>query len=321
MKKFYSLLITFFAISSSFAQNTAIVSGDWDDAKTWSAKHIPANNEQVDIPAGITVEVNDNQQIPTTNLDVRVFGKLVLNNGKLSIGDNSTITLFATGSLVSLKGNSADKIDIGGIQQYIGSFGTLYGPLVATSTTNGFKTIGYTILPVKFVQFSVANQNNQVLVQWATAEEKGATYFEVERSTNGTSWSTIAQVKAAGNSSQQTNYSYIDKNTASGTVYYRVKQTDTNGSATYTAIQSLRMQGGSQVNIIAAQNLLAVQFTKQVQGKVEVVVVNHAGQVVTKQVIQNPVGQVTLPTANLKGAYFVAIQSVAGICVSKQVVL
>ena len=250
-----------------------------------------------------------------------VFGKLVLKNGKLRIGDNSKITLFTTGSLISIKENNADQITIGGIEKYNGTFGTLYGPLVASKSTSGFQPVTYTVLPVKFTQFNVVAKNSHVVVQWATAEETGAAYFEVERSSNGTTWTTVGQVKAAGNTAQQTQYNYTDNYTVNGTIYYRIKQADVNGKANYTAIQTIRSGAMAQVNIVAAQNKVAVQFNQPVKGKVEVLIVNHAGQVINKQLIQNGAGQVVLNTTNLKGAHFVTISNGAGINASKQVVL
>ena len=103
----------------------------------------------------------------------------------------------------------------------------IVGPVYASVATAGtFISIPMTILPVKFVGFSVARQNNDVLVQWSTAEEVAAANYEVERSFDGTTWSKVGTLAAKGNATSLTNYSFTDRNLSSQTAYYRVKQLD-----------------------------------------------------------------------------------------------
>lgn len=320
MKQFFTLALSFFFIASSFAQVTAVKSGNWTDDNTWSTKMQPATGEDVIIPDDLTVEVAENL-MTSADLNVKIFGTLKLNQGKLRIGNNSIITIYPKGRLVPAQGNGGEKIEIGNTEQYTGLQGTLTGPMVASKSTSGFQSFAMAALPVKFTQFSVATQNNNVLVQWSTAEEQDAAYFEVQRSTNGADWNAIGQVAAAGNSNRLTQYTFTDKNKLAGTVYYRIKQADINGKAAYTPVQSIRSQAAAQVAIVAYQSGVSVQFGQQVKGKVAVLVVNRAGQVVARQNFESPVGNVMLNTASLKGNFFVSIQSAAGVTASKQVVL
>lgn len=326
MKNFYTLLVSFLFIATSFAQtNMAVLNGRWDNAGTWSLKRVPANGDKVEIPSNKTVEIAGNEDASAANMDVNVFGTLQLDNGKLTLGYNSKITLQEGGRLVTLKRTPADKIIIGNVEKYNGSEGTLTGFMVATSTTsvspNGFMKALPTILPVKFASFDVAIKNGGVQVQWATAEEANADYFEIERSNGNNVWTALGRVKAAGNSTSLVQYSFTDKSSVNGTVYYRIKQADVDGKTVYTTIKSVTNNNTAQVNIIAVNSQVAVQFAKEVKGKVDVLVVNRAGQVMARQTLNNPVGNITLNTASLKGNYYVAIQSAAGVSASKQVVL
>lgn len=327
MKKFYTLILSFFFIAAAFAQtNTAVTNGRWDNANTWSLRHAPINGETVEIPADKTVEVSGNIDLLSTTLDVKIWGSMVLNNGKLNLGTNSKITLFEGATLVTSKFTPADKINIGSVEKYTGTEGTLTGPLLSSNKTsispNGFMTSEPVVLPVKFASFNVAAKNNEVLVKWSTAEETGAAYYEVQRSNNGTQWTAIGQVKAAGNTKSLTPYNFTDRHNLAGTVYYRIKQVDVDSKMIYTAVQTLVNTNGSQVSIVAANQKVAVQFAQPVKGKVEVVVLNRAGQVVARQLVENGAGQVVLhQIASLKGVYFVAVHNGQGISASQQVIL
>ncbi|MGV3658232.1 MAG: hypothetical protein ACO1NX_09765 [Chitinophagaceae bacterium] len=320
MKQIFTLVIALFAISSSFAQVTAVKNGKWDEKGTWNTNNLPPSGSEVIIPNGIAVQVDDNAKFTNVDFTVQVFGILSLNQGKLNIGGNSVINVYPSGRIVPVKGNGGEKITIGNIEQYTGKEGIIYGPMVATKTTNGFVPFTFSVLPVQFASFGVALQNGKVLVQWSTIQEDGASYFEVERSTNGTDWTGIGQVTATGNSTRLVQYAFTDRNLVNGTAYYRIKQADVTGKTAYTAVQAIRT-AAAQVSIMNFHNKVAVQFGKEVKGKVDVLVVNRAGQVVARQTLTNPVGNVVLNTSSLKGNHFVTIQSIAGVSASQQVVL
>ena len=327
MKNLYTLFISFlFIISVSAQKNIAIADGTWTNNSIWSLNHVPVNGEMVIIPGDITVQVAGNQDYSTTQLDIQVWGTLEMNNGKLALGYQSKITLFDAATIETLKWNSADKINIGGVEKYNGAEGTITGPLVANNLTsvspNGFMKSAPVVLPVKFAQFSVTTKNNAVQVQWATAEEVNAAYFEVQRSSNGTTWVEVGNVKAAGNTTALTQYNFTDRSMMTGKSFYRIKQADVDGKVVYTSVQSISNNGGKAVSIVTAAHQVAVQFAQPAKGKTEVLMLNAAGQVVIRQVVENGSGVVVLNnTTNLKGAYFVAVNNGAGISASQQIIL
>ena len=61
-------------------------------------------------------------------------------------------------------------------------------------------------LPVLFTKFEAGCTNNGALVSWSTGSESNANYFELQRSTNGNDWTSMATIKAAGNSSKGHTY-------------------------------------------------------------------------------------------------------------------
>lgn len=88
-------------------------------------------------------------------------------------------------------------------------------------------------LPVLFKLFNVQCRQGEVDLVWITAQEFNAKHFEVERSSNGTSWTSIATLPAAGISYSDKTYTYTDNQPGK---FYRIKQVDLDGDFQYTAV-------------------------------------------------------------------------------------
>ncbi len=95
-------------------------------------------------------------------------------------------------------------------------------------------------LPITLVDFSARlNVLKRVDVRWTTAAEINNDFFTVERSHNGINFEQLAVVFGAGNSSKTTNYHTVDHNPLIGISYYRLKQTDYDGTFTYSPIVTI----------------------------------------------------------------------------------
>jgi parallel beta-helix repeat protein len=120
---------------------------------------------------------------------------------------------------------------------------------IAFSTASGagqtseFNTVTTSILPVQFLSFDAALKGEKVLVSWTTAQERNASHFEVEKSTDGTNFKTIGRVAAAGNSSRKIDYSFTDNNVESGVSFYRLRQVDLDARAVFTRVVPIRNEG------------------------------------------------------------------------------
>ncbi|SFQ76211.1 right-handed parallel beta-helix repeat-containing protein [Hymenobacter arizonensis] len=103
--------------------------------------------------------------------------------------------------------------------------------------------IGSFPLPVELVTFTVtAVKNLDAALVWRTATEKNNDRFEVERSLNGVDFAAIGQVRGQGTKSSATDYALTDAGIgrkASGLVYYRLKQVDTDGTATFSPVRTV----------------------------------------------------------------------------------
>ena len=95
------------------------------------------------------------------------------------------------------------------------------------------------VLPVTILDFSASYASaNNVKVAWSTTNEINASYFEVERSSDKTSFIGVAQVNASESFTPIHSYSLNDQlyNVTGNTVYYRLRIVDNDGKYTYSKI-------------------------------------------------------------------------------------
>lgn len=106
-------------------------------------------------------------------------------------------------------------------------------------------------LPVKGLKINTVEEAaGGTRILFSTEAEYNTAAMETQKSTDGITWSTIHQQPAAGNSDRYKAYSSTDAVSASNTVYYRIRQTDIDGSSTYSAVVSFKggEKSGSSMN-------------------------------------------------------------------------
>lgn len=117
-------------------------------------------------------------------------------------------------------------------------------------------------LPIELLKFEASCENDIVTISWSTASETNNSYFSLEKSVNLYDWINIATIKGAGNSNQIINYSYFDENDNGLIVYYRLSQTDYDGSRdTFPSIQVSCKDFGEQVKIEEYPNPFKKEIT------------------------------------------------------------
>jgi len=112
------------------------------------------------------------------------------------------------------------------------------------TTLTGFYTLsdGNQPLPVELASFTGQYANNSVLLNWTTASEKNNKGFGVERRVGeGSNWQPVAFV--AGKSANGAAYKYVDVAAPQGTVYYRLRQEDNDGTTAYSPVVAVVVAG------------------------------------------------------------------------------
>lgn len=311
--------ISLFAIANHKIK-VKTTNGIWRQAATWDLNRLPGHADTVVIPAGNTLWIDENENLPGSTLHIQVYGTLSFTiNGKLSLDENSTVVVYPGGTLLG-NGQPSQTLRIGNVEKYRGTSPAIVGPQLANATT-GAGFINFTVLPVKFIGFNVAKSGKDALIQWSTSQEVNAAIYEVEYSTDAKNWSVIAAVQAAGNTNNTSNYAFTHKNVSAKAAYYRIKQVDLNGAFSHTQIKAVKFaESNAEVRISAAASQVVLQFAEQIKGLVEVRLVNLNGQVISRQTISQPLGQVILPFNN-KGNFIIAVSNGQDVSVARQVIL
>ncbi len=106
---------------------------------------------------------------------------------------------------------------------------TTAGNLISVFSSNPF--------PVTLLSLKAIPQQNAIDVQWTTAQEINNRGFFLERSEDGTTFSTLAWIDGKGTTYTPQNYNYLDKNVRPYVLYhYRLKQIDYDGNSQYSNV-------------------------------------------------------------------------------------
>ncbi|WP_207512271.1 S8 family serine peptidase [Longitalea luteola] len=94
-------------------------------------------------------------------------------------------------------------------------------------------------LPIVLGQFTVTKNNKAALLQWTTLQETNTSRFIIEKSIDGSSYTAIGTVAAAGNSGSVKKYQFTDAEMANGINYYRIKTIDKDAKSSLSPVRSL----------------------------------------------------------------------------------
>ncbi|MGB5529409.1 MAG: M14 family zinc carboxypeptidase [Ignavibacteriaceae bacterium] len=142
----------------------------------------------------------------------------------------------------------------------------------------------YGIVPVELSSFTATAFSKEVVLNWTTSSELNNMGFEIERKslTNSYGWQTIGFVEGSGSSTSTNNYSFNDKNPIKGTLLYRLKQIDFDGSFRIYTTEGVHFEG--VYNYALEQNYpnpfnpsTVINYSIPADGNVELTVYNILG--------------------------------------------
>lgn len=229
----------------------SITNGNWVSTGSWSytsggssCSCIPQAGDFVSIEHTITIasDINLNDGSNPTFIVIQAAGLLDFDgNIKLQLAIGSIIELATGGQITTDDSNANDRITIGNTAAWRSRCNAGYTPPNCGSVTGAASicldadgdpssTCTGVPLPTGFLilkgKFDPSNQ--WVQLQWFTAESKKSVY-NVERSTDGKSFEIIKVVNGASTNIQAQQFVALDKNSPEGIIYYRIKQTTTEG--------------------------------------------------------------------------------------------
>ncbi len=240
--------------------------GGWN---TTTAKYVSAPTSFTDSPGGnyapnATSSLRYNNQIPLTNAlgavlefdtqwDIETdwdYGQIQLstNNGSTWIALEGQYTNPGTGSFQPNNQPVYDGTQLSWVHESIDItayadkqvvirfyFASDYAVQKDGWYVDNVKISVYNaIVPVELVSFTSSIINNTISLNWITATELNNAGFTVEKSLDNIVWNTIGTVSGNGTTTEAHNYSFTDQDPFVGTSYYRLKQTDYDGTAEYS---------------------------------------------------------------------------------------
>jgi len=150
-------------------------------------------------------------------------------NGAFSLGDSSVFrgTIITNGAMTLLESSAMDGRGLskaGAIE--------LHNNAVANDCFN------VSPLPIELVSFDVNCEYEHAVLNWSTSSEINNDFFSLERSSDGVLWQLVGTMKGAGNSTMPIDYSFTDSAPLTQHSYYRLKQTNVDGSVQFSDIIS-----------------------------------------------------------------------------------
>jgi hypothetical protein len=179
---------------------------------------------------------------------------------------------------------------------------TIYGPGISTQTIN----CNQSPLPIDLLSFKGECNDQDIVLKWVTLTEKNNDYFTIEKSLNAINWEIVAQVNGAGNSNSPRQYKYNDKIVFNQTVYYRLKQTDFDGTYKYFDIIAVNCRDKSINNFKIYPNpfynQLTIEITDNENDDAIVEIMNKQGSVIFQSKFRN---KIIIPTNDISDAIYI----------------
>jgi surface protein len=220
----------------------------------------------------------------------------------------------------------------------LGAAGKTYDPTATAARANlvlatGSGGKGWTItgdafssscnaLPVTWLDFTGQFAKNNVILNWKTASEQNNTGFDVERSSDGRSWSKIGFIPGKTNSAVPTPYSYTDLSPLKGLSYYRLKQIDLDNKFSYSRTVQINGLTTDEASVWPnpVKNMLNIGINERYRNeKVYLTVTDMKGTVLVSRTVTN--GNSAISTAAWsKALYVVTLRSGRDIIMTKKIV-
>jgi len=181
-------------------------------------------------------------------------------------------------------------------------------------------------LPVKFTAFVAKAYKDNTQLSWQNADDSQVEYYNIQRSENGSSFSSIASVI----SNQTGSYTWMDNNTSIfPVIYYRIQAVSKDGSVINTNILSVKNTMTKQELVVSPNpvtgRVFSIGINKLVPGSYNLKIINSLGKVIDTKSIQAGNESTLYQTIQLspvisQGLYFLQVSG-QGILLHKSILV
>lgn len=201
--------------------------------------------------------------------------------------------------------------------------GTASGNVTTTGTvtsnaTGSFSpfTLGYKAFPVplKLISFTGERSGGITYLKWITENEENVSHFEVQRSYDAMTYSTIGTISGR-NRGQREQYNLQDPIVLQGLAYYRLRSVDIDGKYSYSrviVVSDNDITSGSFVVINPVRTTLTILNRTGKEGQFDYSLYNMAGQQIirgTTSMTASGGAVLPLPAQIAKGLYILELKN------------
>ena len=168
-------------------------------------------------------------------------------------------------------------------------------------------------LPIKLVSFEAKKGDAGVTLNWATLEEKDLSEYIIERSNDGSLFSSVGTVIAKNTDSSL--YAYLDTKSINAPVlYYRLVMVEADGNKVSSRVVSITLSDSPQLLLVGPNpfdDLLQVKVKSDTDKTVTIRLIDISGKTVHQQTTRLNSGMNTIQLNNLnrlmKGMYMLKV--------------
>lgn len=157
-------------------------------------------------------------------------------------------------------------------------------------------------LPVSWLSFTAARNEQTVQLQWQTATEQNTQDFVVQHSSANSNWKSIGTVAAAGNSQSVSSYNFTHVQPVEGSNYYRLIQRDADGKQSISKTVQVQFTTTARMQVYPTPVTNGVLYVK-LPGDAVIRIYNSNGSLVLEQKGKAGLQQLQLSQLG-KGSYY-----------------
>jgi hypothetical protein len=110
-------------------------------------------------------------------------------------------------------------------------------------------------IPVELTSFTASLEGEAVALAWSTATETNNAGFDVERSTDGETFTAIGFEPGVGTTEEAQSYRFVDRDAPfATTLFYRLRQVDTDGTFEYSPVVEVEVTPSAVALLPVAPN-------------------------------------------------------------------
>ncbi len=153
------------------------------------------------------------------------------------------------------------------------------------------------ILPVVLEEYKVtasstSTSTRKATITWSTSYEQNNAFFTIERSPDGSRFSTIGKVPAAAQG-RGNSYTYTDFSPLDGSSYYRLSQTDLDGTVKYfdakpVSFSTAGLAESLKIYPNPVSDFLVLEVANNLTGVLNATVISPDGKILRSNVFSKP---------------------------------